>query len=104
MAGTYGNRGNRKRIYQFNVVEFVISKFFKDCASEFGRRLQEVAKKEISRQAIQGWRNRGFFSRDIVPHVHSLTGVPIIDLITKPKINPIPPKTGDDDTSSTPKS
>jgi hypothetical protein len=82
MPGQYMNSGNRKRFYGYNIVEFVISKYFEDCASEFARRLTEVAKKNISRQTVQGWRNRGKFSRDIIPAVHQLTGLPVYDLIT----------------------
>jgi hypothetical protein len=76
------NTGNRKRYYGYNIVEFVITKYFDDCASEFARRLTEVANKPISRQTVQGWRNRGKFSRDIIPAVHQLTGLPVYDLIT----------------------
>jgi hypothetical protein len=81
MAGTYGNKGNRSRQYGFNVVEFVIAKHFEGCASEFARQLSKVAKKDISRQMVQGWRNRAQFSRDIIPSVNLLTGVPVHDLI-----------------------
>jgi hypothetical protein len=82
MPGQFMNTGNRKRYYGYNIVEFVITKYFEDCASEFARRLSEVAKKEVSRQTVQGWRNRGRFSRDIIPAVHELTGLPVYDLIT----------------------
>ena len=82
MAGVFGNRGNRSRAYGFNVVEFVILKFYEGCSSEFARHLSKVAKKEITRQTVQGWRKRGKFSRDIIPSVNLLTGVSVHDLIT----------------------
>ena len=82
MAGQYGNKGNRSKNYGFNIVEFVIAKHFEGCASELARRLAVVAKKDITRQTVQGWRNRGQFSRDIIPAVNLLTGISVHDLIT----------------------
>jgi hypothetical protein len=81
MPGQYLNSGNRRKFYGYNIVEFVISKYFEDCAAEFARRLSDVAGKEVTRQAVQGWRNRGKFSREIIPAVHKLTGLPVYDLI-----------------------
>lgn len=43
--------------------------------------LSALSGKEISRQALNGWRTRKAFPRNMVVHVHKITGIPLVDLI-----------------------
>lgn len=62
------------------VVEKALS-MFKD-NHEFLFRLSSAYGKPVSRQTLQGWRNRCAFSRTIIPYVHRVTRIGLVELIT----------------------
>lgn len=68
-----------------NVVEQALAKF-EGSPSSLASQLSKVSGEEVTRQRVHGWRLRGVFPRNIMTHVHLLTGIPLEDLIrAKPK-------------------
>jgi hypothetical protein len=63
-----------------NVVERALS-HVGGSLSELGRRLSEYAGKEITRQRVFGWRQRGVFPREMLVYVHRLAGIPTEQLL-----------------------
>jgi len=81
MSGVFGNKGNRTKKYNFNLVEFVIQEHFHGCAAELARQLSSFTGNDFSRQTIHGWRRREKFSREVIPAVSKLTGIDPMTLI-----------------------
>lgn len=52
--------------------------------AELGRRLSEYARQEITRQVVNGWVKRGRFPSNIIPHVHRLTGLDVMEMLLAP--------------------
>lgn len=77
MSRNHGTPRKRK-----SVVDRAIEMF--DSPSEFARRLSKQAGKHVSRQAVNNWKQRGEFSKDIIKHVHQLTRIAYNDLFADP--------------------
>lgn len=76
-----------------NVVDRAIEIGGEGNASEFARRLSKYCGFEVSRQAVNNWRRRGAFSRNVVIGVHSMTNLPMTDLVDAPWLqgaSPVP--------------
>lgn len=75
-----------------SVVDRAIEIAGEGSVSEFARRLSRYTGFEVSRQAVNNWKRRGFFSRNVVVAVHSLTNLPITELVqtSTPRIKRAP--------------
>lgn len=70
-----------------NVVERAIAQA--GSPIELARRLTYESGGPVSRQRVHGWRLRGLFPKDMMPHVARLTGISIEELLlAQPKERP----------------
>jgi hypothetical protein len=51
--------------------------------AQFARDLSKVSKQEVTWAQVNAWKIRGAVSKDMILHVHRLTGAPLIDLLRK---------------------
>lgn len=63
------------------IYDRVLAKFGYDRA-RFRRTLSALLGKEVSRQREQGWKRRGIFPRDLIPHLAKLTRIPHEDFLS----------------------
>lgn len=63
-----------------NVVEQAIEKVG-GSPSFLARQLSKVSGTEVTRQRVHGWRLRGVFPREMMVHIHTLTGIPLQRII-----------------------
>lgn len=49
--------------------------------AQFARDLSKLTKQEVTWAQVNNWKIRGAVSKDMIVHVHRLTGVPLIDLL-----------------------
>ena len=49
--------------------------------AQFARDLSKVSKQEVTWAQVNAWKIRGAVSKDMILHVHRLTGAPLIELL-----------------------
>lgn len=85
--GILARRGVRVAVLRetTNVVEQAIEKVG-GSPSFLARQLSKVSGTDVTRQRVHGWRLRGVFPREMMVHVHTLTGIPLHRIIeAKPR-------------------
>ena len=49
--------------------------------AQFARDLSKLSKQEVTWAQVNAWKIRGAVSKDMIVHVHRLTGAPLVDLL-----------------------
>jgi hypothetical protein len=82
-AGSKRARPIRKRQAQTRSRESSVAKLIAKhgTVAQFARDLSKVAKQEVTWAQVNAWKIRGAVSKDMIVHVHRLTGAPLIELL-----------------------
>ena len=80
---TGAKRAIKKRKAQTRSRRYSIAKLIEKhgTVAQFARDLSKVAKQEVTWAQVNAWKIRGEVSKDMILHVHRLTGAPLADLL-----------------------